>query len=729
MMVLTVAERVSTPSDGTVVQLSNTPWDSDRILVTQVLPRESGLRESDVVTAARRIPSGDAGAEPPRLASGQELVYTVERVTGGATEMLEVPVRLGAFPMDRWLAANWPPLATVAMFCGIAAFVLRRQPRDPAARSLVLLAGLITSGTVTWLLGDQVAGLTTAGPSVIDGLGELILAISWGAVLHSLLILSGRHWALRPFGYAVCFGLPLAMHAVYLAVMLPRAGSRLEAAGLVAQVSYTAGWVPVGATVLAIVLYRNTPERARRRQLLWLFLGFGFSAACWFGVWILPTWLGLQTPPPSLMPVVFVPAVLALGASILRYRLMDVEVVARRSLLYGALTGVVLAVFAATTWLLNHFWNPGAGASALVSSLLVALFVLPVSAHLRHRIGQVVYGARDDPAAVADALGRIGDQAYPRALLDRIAGTVFDELRLQYVAVVVSSEGGDELLRTVRGTPTSSPYVLPLARRSLAIGRLELGVGIGREPFGPADERLLATLAREVSVLVSRQRLAAELQRARERLVLAREEERRELHHRLHDGLGASLAANGMQLQAARTLLHSDVGEAERILDRLVHSNQDLVGELRGLVYGLRPAAIDQVGLAAALQSRVEQFAVPAGAAPVPRIEIRQSGSLDCLPAATEVAAYWIVVEATHNAVKHSSATSCRIALRRGHTLEVEVRDDGIGRPPDAEPGGGTRSMTERAEELGGSVTITSGRDGGTVVLARLPLTDEEAGA
>jgi len=102
---------------------------------------------------------------------------------------------------------------------------------------------------------------------------------------------------------------------------------------------------------------------------------------------------------------------------------------------------------------------------------------------------------------------------------------------------------------------------------------------------------------------------------------------------------------------------------------------------------------------------------------------VRAEGQLDGLPAAVEVAAYRIVVEAVNNAQRHSRAGDCTVRVRRvPGALLVDVDDTGIGLPDDPRGGIGLASMRDRAEELGGSCTVTSPNGGGTQVRVRLPL-------
>lgn len=169
---------------------------------------------------------------------------------------------------------------------------------------------------------------------------------------------------------------------------------------------------------------------------------------------------------------------------------------------------------------------------------------------------------------------------------------------------------------------------------------------------------------------------AVEPQGARERLVAAREEERRRLRRDLHDGLGPVLAGAALKLEAAENLLASRPGEAAELLDHARAEIQAAVGDVR------RPRD---------------------------------------LPAAIEVAAYRISVEAMTNAARHARAQTCTVRITDNGALELEISDDGQGLPDDYRAGVGIASMRERAEELGGTCEIERVDSRGTRVRASLP--------
>ena len=225
-------------------------------------------------------------------------------------------------------------------------------------------------------------------------------------------------------------------------------------------------------------------------------------------------------------------------------------------------------------------------------------------------------------------------------------------------------------------------------------------------------------MALQAGVAAHAVRLTADLQRSRERLVTAREEERRRLRRDLHDGLGPQLASLTLTLAAARELLRHDVDAADRLLQELASAYPGR--DRRYSPPGLRPAPAGAgrpwagAGPARAGGAATRQAGL--------QITIDAPERLPPLPAAVEVAAYRIVQEALTNVVRHAQARSCAVRLTLGDALDVEIRDDGVGLPPGGRAGVGLTSMRERAAELGGTCAIESAPGGGTCIRARLPL-------
>jgi signal transduction histidine kinase len=147
------------------------------------------------------------------------------------------------------------------------------------------------------------------------------------------------------------------------------------------------------------------------------------------------------------------------------------------------------------------------------------------------------------------------------------------------------------------------------------------------------------------------------------------------------------------------------------------------ISDIRRLIYGLRPPALDDLGLIGSLREQSTRLALRPDVSGV-AVTLNAPDHLPALPAAVEVAAYRIITEAMTNAVRHSGAGRIEITLgvAAGARLSIEVRDDGTGPPADWQPGVGVTSMRERAAELGGSCRFEASPGGGGQVIALLPV-------
>jgi signal transduction histidine kinase len=266
---------------------------------------------------------------------------------------------------------------------------------------------------------------------------------------------------------------------------------------------------------------------------------------------------------------------------------------------------------------------------------------------------------------------------------------------------------------------------LPLEYQGEAVGQLLVALRAPGEAYSPADRRLLEAVARQIGPAAHAVRLTTDLQRSRERLVSAREEERRRLRRDLHDGLGPQLAALTLKVETLRNRFATDPA-LDRALADLTARTQSALADIRRLVYGLRPPALDELGLLAALH----QIAVPYSEPGDGRLQVTVDAppALPSLPAAVEVAVYRIVQEALANVARHAAARTCRITLSvDGTILQLRVVDDGQGMSARHQAGVGLVSMRERAEELGGRCSIVPAPSGGTAVLLELPCPPAQA--
>lgn len=474
----------------------------------------------------------------------------------------------------------------------------------------------------------------------------------------------------------------------------------------------------LGSVASVFVRFRRS-RGVERQQMKW----FLYAAAL-----LLPTPALDYLPEPvsgAWFGLVLVALPAAIGVAVLRYRLYDIDLVINRTLVYGTLTVCIVGIYVFVVGYLGALFR---AEDNLLVSLAATGVVAVVFAPMRHRlqrtVNRLMYGERDDPYAVLSRLGQLlGATPAPNAALSTVVETISGALKLPYVAISLKHEGRF-VTAAEYGTPTAESIVLPLAHGGEPVGQLVLAPRAPGETFSTRDKRLLEDLARQAGAAVHAVRLTADLQRSRERLVTAREEERRRLRRDLHDGLGPRLAAQTLKAGSARMLYPRDPAAADALLSELETDTEAAIAEVRRLVYDLRPPALDELGLAGAVREAAAQYRTDAL-----RISVQAPEKLPPLPAAVEVAAYRIATEALANVVRHANAKDCEVRLSLEDGLVVEVSDDGVGLSKDRRTGVGLHSMRERTEELGGTCIVEPSRPaGGTRVLARLPLPKEASG-
>jgi len=341
----------------------------------------------------------------------------------------------------------------------------------------------------------------------------------------------------------------------------------------------------------------------------------------------------------------------------------------------------------------------------------VAVLFAPLRDGLQRAVNRLTFGRWDEPY---DVLAALGQRLEATADVDGLLAEVVTELHRLGLADVAIRDPCGHLVAgqsDVVGYPVDGAVQMTLVAYGHPVGTLRY-----RPPTSPLrarDRRLLDDLG---GVLHAHQ-LTADLQRALERLVLAREEERRRLRRDLHDGLGPALAGHLLRLD----LIAATIGRrspATSEVDTLREEFRGTVLEVRRVVEGLRPPALDELGLAGALTQLTQRLTT--GTAVTVDLRVAE---LTSLPAAMEVAVYRIVSEALTNTVRHAHATTCLIAIENtAGPLRVTVRDDGQGfdTTSSTKAGHGLDTMRERAEELRGRLRIMTGN--GTTVLAELPL-------
>jgi signal transduction histidine kinase len=467
----------------------------------------------------------------------------------------------------------------------------------------------------------------------------------------------------------------------------------------------------LAAVVTSYVLARDPIARRRMRLVSY---GLVVLAGSYLLLGRLPEQLlGHPLIPWEYLSVAFVPALLLLAAAVLRYRLWDIQIILRRSLVYGLVTITLIGIYLGVAALIGTALSTRLGLVPVLVAIVVAISFSAIRTALRRVVSRLVYGEREDPYEVLRQLGqRLASAGSAEAVLGELVSTLVRTLRLSHAAIDVP---GLALPSSSHGLPGPNATGIELIHDGEPIGRLVLDPGPDREPFGPSDRRLLEGLARQVSATAHGLVLAARLQHSLEGTVTVLEEERRRLRREIHDGLGPTLASASMRLELGRSLIRSDPGTAERILAELAEVHRSVVGDVRQLVDGLRPTVLDHLGLPAALRELVDRLSGDV------RTRLDCTIGTEPLPAAVEVATYRIVSESLTNVVRHARARRCEIRVWRDGDLYIEVRDDGQGLPSVYRPGMGLTSIRERCAELGGRAEIVAGSPG-TVVQCRLPV-------
>ncbi|HEY0889463.1 MAG TPA: sensor histidine kinase [Nocardioides sp.] len=468
------------------------------------------------------------------------------------------------------------------------------------------------------------------------------------------------------------------------------------------------------AMLSVVVRYRRSAglERDRMRWLLWSVIAMAILAGVSLG-------LELHGIGDAVIFLVMLLPSVAMTIAIVDPTLVSIEELLGRTVVYGALAGLILVADLAVLTALTTFLDDSLGQRQVVLIVLLVSVLLygPLRSRLARWVQRLMLGRRADPYDVVAGLASILETTDegPRQLT-AVARAVATAFGVGYVGVEVDRTNGERLVATYGARPAQT-RTTPIVYRGSEVGRLVLPARGLRSRLSRRDEQLLGDLVRQAATAARTSQLAGELQESRERLVTAREEERRRIRRDLHDGLGPALSGVVFRLESARLLVERDPATAVEQITRTSQEVQAVVADVRRLVHDLRPPALDDLGLVGALRQLAGQLERGG-----PRTSVVEEG-VAALPAAVEVAVYRIVAEALTNAVRHARASRVEVRLAGvPDGLRVEVVDDGVGMAEDVQAGVGLLSMRERAAELGGRVEVSCPAAGGTVVRACLPV-------
>jgi signal transduction histidine kinase len=664
---------------------------------------------------------------------------------------LEELQRVSAYYQHVRIAADavaWSTLLVEAgmavVFFACAAVLLLRKPGSPMALFLAMTLaaiGAVETGMSNALISPQQVASIPALYVPVWTLRALEMA---GALVLLYIFPNGRFTPRWTRGLAVAWIAYIAVCALVPTTPFnPLDGPTWRATPL-ASLAFGVAWFATGIYSQGVRL-RRSRDIVERQQLKWTAVGLVLAVTGMMVYYAALVW-GQSRGWPAPLPqeigetayVLLRPAVLAvalavfpvcLSIAILQYRLFDVDLVINRALVWGALTALTIGLYALIVGGLGLLLH--GGDSPLVFFLaagVIAVIFQPAHQRLQQAVNRLMYGERDDPYAALSRLGRrLGGALAPDAIAPAIVESIAAALKLPYVALTVAGHDPSRSGEPLAAWGVPPPYSLaslPLCHRGQTVGVLLLAPRGPGEPFSAVDRRLLDDLAKQAGIGLyaaqqswQAQQLAEDLQRSREQLVAAREEERRRLRRDLHDGLGPALASLTLKVDAAHDELGYDAASAAAMLAGVKGDIQAALGDIRRLVYELRPPALDDLGLAASLRLLAERYQ---GAHLAITCDLPEH--LPPLPAAVEVAAYRISAEALTNVVRHAEARACSVKLTVAERLELEISDDGRGIPAGAGAGVGLLSMRERAAELGGACQISSTQGAGTAIRVWLPL-------
>jgi signal transduction histidine kinase len=424
----------------------------------------------------------------------------------------------------------------------------------------------------------------------------------------------------------------------------------------------------------------------------------------------------------------FIAIPVSIGIAVLRFRLYDLDVVVKKTLVAGALAVVVVAVYGVVVWAFGAFASGReSSVSLFVIALLLGLAFRPVARFARRVADRLVYGRRATPYEVlTEFSGRIGDAYATEDVLGRMA-QILGQATGAATARVWLAVGGDLLPEA--SWPSDAPTVDPLPSRSggvvvpgeTAVEVTDRGERLGalsvampaNDPMTPSKERLVRDLASQAGLVLRNVRLVEELRASQRRIVAAQDAERRRLERNIHDGAQQQLVALSVKARLARGVAERDPGKTTELLGQIEGELQTALEDLRDLARGIYPPLLADKGLAAALEAQARKSPVP--------VTVESKG-LGRYPQEVEAAVYFSCLEALQNAAKHAHASAVNVTLSQsnGH-LTFRVADDGSGF--DARSTGygtGLQGIADRVGALDGDVAVSSSPGRGTTVTGRV---------
>ena len=507
--------------------------------------------------------------------------------------------------------------------------------------------------------------------------------------------------------------------------------------------------IPIGAiaSLTALVQRFRRSSGVERLQLRWLLTAAAFVALFYSGMMLVSlgaSWGGEGEPGwllwlQNLVILSFVLIPIAIGVSILRFRLFDIDVVINRAVLFGALavfiTVVYVAIVVGVGALVGSQASPVLSAAAAAT---VALAFQPLRRRAQRLADRLVYGKRATPYEVLSEFSeRVGQTYASEELLPRMARALGEGTGAARAGVLVRV--GEELrpeaiwpedaeplparpaASSEEGAITASSMFEPVRHRGELLGALSIEKRPG-ESMTATEEKLVRDLAAQAGLVMRNAGLTEDLldtieqlRTSRQRLVTAQDEERRKLERNLHDGAQQQLVALTVKLGLLERLVERDPGQAKTIAGQLQGDATGALEELRDLAQGIYPPLLADQGLIAALQSQARKSAVS--------VTVEGDG-IGRYAREAEAAVYFSCLEALQNVATYASASRATVSLADGDgALRFQVTDDGVGfDTASSSYGTGLQGIADRLAALDGSMEVRSTPGGGTTLAGSLPV-------
>jgi len=610
-------------------------------------------------------------------------------------------------------------LAAVFTACAIVIFI--RKTNDPFTIFVTIM--LVTFGLATFAGGIRVTAYTYPKLNLLVKTIEIFGNVAMLAFYF--VFPNGRFTPRWTVAIVILWFL-----LVFPPYFLPDSPLNLQSKGPIFDLIFYA--TLLSGIASQIYRYSRVSDPIQKQQSKWVVYGQtigmgGYLAVRTIGVFVpdpfgsgLPIWIALLVIADLF--ILLLP--FSISIAVIRYRLWNINPIINLTLVYGALSFLTIAFYVVTVggFALYFRNNETNIVISFIATGIVAILFEPLRQRLQRAVNRLMYGERDDPATVLIRLSQRLDSALaPDSVLQTIVETLAQTLRLPYAAVSLLDDATAPRFISTSNLSPSELISLPLTYQTERVGELILTPRAPGESFSPADMKLINIIAQQAGIAAYTVRLNNDLQKSRERLVTAQEEERRRLRRDLHDGVGPTLASFSQRLDTAADLVNKNPQASIDLLKDLKGQVKHTVAEIRRLVYALRPPVLDEFGLVTAIREHVAPYTGPNGL----QITFDVTDPMPPLPAAVEVAAYRIALEAFTNIVNHAQATACHLTTRvENNSLILVISDNGKGLSSNNHAGVGLTSMRERAAELGGEFVVENNPFGGTTVRAKLPITN-----